>query len=277
MRHSFGRSFKTSSAKSITRVAVNTWKRAPVWGAFFVFCVLSLSALAFSVAAVSGELFIVSKVIDGDTLTLKNGDHVRFIGINTPELGHGNFKDQPLANQARKFVQRKLGGKAIQLGDEQKKRDKYGRRLAHIFSAGGENIQIALLQHGLAFAVAVSDDLSYLEAYLAAEKTAKDAARGIWGDNFYAPLSARKVVDYHKRGYQRVFGMVKRISRSKKYQTLHLSGDFRILISHDNWSRYFKSGTSDYVGKQVQVRGWVFKSYGVTGVKVYHPSMLALI
>lgn len=255
---------------------MNSRKRAPVRGAFFVFCVLCLSAPSVFAGGVSGEQFRVSKVIDGDTLTLKNGDHVRFIGINTPELGHGKFKDEPLANQAQQFVKRNIEDDEVQLRDEQKKRDKYGRRLAHVFSASGENIQIALLQRGLAFVVAVSDDLSYLQSYLAAEKKAKEAARGVWGDDYYAPISAKVAVDYRQRGYKRVFGVVERVSRSKKYQTLHLQGDFRVLISHDNWAKYFTGSAQTYVGKGVQVRGWVFKSYGVTGVKVYHPSMLVL-
>ena len=261
---------------SFTSNTVDSWKRAPVRGAFFVFWLLCLSSLSLLADTASTGQFKVSKVIDGDTLILKNGDHVRFIGINTPELGHGKFKDEPLANQARQFVKRKIEGREVRLQGEQEKRDKYGRRLAHIFSAGGENIQIELLQRGLAFAVAVSEDLSYLDAYLAAEEIAKQAAKGLWGDDFYAPISAKKAVDYRQRGYQRVFGPVERVSRSKKYQTLHLQGDFRILISHDNWAKYFNGKLQSYVGKQVQVRGWVFKSYGITGMKVYHPSMLTV-
>lgn len=234
--------------------------------------------LSASIAdTVTGDLFRVKNVIDGDTLVLQNGDHVRFIGINTPELGHGKFKDQPLASQARLFVKGKIEGHDIQLLDEQPKRDKYDRRLAHVISSGGEDIQLALLQNGLAFAVAVSDDLAYLDKYLAAEQRAKAVQKGVWGNDFYAPVSAKAVVDYRQRGYKRVFGVVERVSRSKKYQTLHLQGDFRILINHDNWAQYFPGNTQAYAGKRIQARGWVFKSYGTTGMKVYHPSMLTLV
>ncbi len=252
---------------------VNTHKKAPVRGAFFVLLILWSGWLA----AASSDLLRVSKVIDGDTLILDNGDHVRFIGINTPELGHGKFKDEPLANQARQFVQRQLEGREIYLQDEPAQRDKYGRRLAHIVTAAGENIQIGLLERGLAFVVAVSEDLAYLDRYLAAEKKAQRAKKGVWGDDFYAAVNAKTAVDYRKRGYRQVYGTVKRVSRSKKYQTLHLQGDFRVLISHQNWAKYFSGNVQQYVGHSLLVRGWVFKSHGVTGMKVYHPSMLVTL
>jgi len=248
-------------------------EKAPRSGAFFAF-LLWVMVYLLAGTANAAQLQRVSKVIDGDTVILENGDHIRFIGVNTPELGHGKFKDEPLANQARLYVKRKIEGRNIELRGEPPRRDKYGRRLAHIYSQQGESIQIGLLKQGLAFVVAVSEDLSYLTDYLAAEQQAKDANKGIWGEPFYAPLSAKKAVDYKKRGYRQISGVVKRVTRSKNYQTFHLEGDFRVLVSHVNWSRYFKGKPQDYVGKPVLVSGWVFKSHGVTGMKVYHSSMM---
>ena len=254
---------------------VNTLRKAPVRGAFFVLLMLvTLLALSALLNAADAASYRVKKVIDGDTIKLQIGDSVRFVGINTPELGHGKFKDEPLANQARRFVQRKIEGREVELRDEQPRRDKYGRRLAHIYTSAGQNMQIELLQRGLAFVVAVSDDLSYLDDYLAAEQQAQQAKKGVWGEPFYAPVNARSAVDGRKRGYQRVFGTVQRVSRSKKYQTLHLQGDFRVLISHENWQKNFRVQSKSYIGKSIETRGWIFKSHGVTGMKVTHPSML---
>lgn len=254
---------------------VNTLKKAPVRGAFFVLLLLtSMVTLSTLLNASDTQTYRVKKVIDGDTLKLENGDSVRFVGINTPELGHGKFKDEPLANQARRFVQRKIEGREVELRDEKPRRDKYGRRLAHIYTDSGQNVQIELLQRGLAFVVAVGDDLAYLDGYLAAEQQARQAGKGVWGEAFYAPISARSAVDDRKRGYHRVFGKVQGVSRSKKYETLHLQGDFRVLISHENWQKNFSGLPQAYTGKIVETRGWIFKSHGVTGMKVSHPSML---
>ena len=36
---------------------------------------------------------IVSKVIDGDTIKLQNGERVRLLGINTPEMGQPYYEE----------------------------------------------------------------------------------------------------------------------------------------------------------------------------------------
>jgi len=251
---------------------IDCLKRAPLRGALFVWLLL-LAACANG--ADDAGLVAVERVIDGDTITLKNGDTVRFLGVNTPELGHGKFRDEPLANQAREFVMRKIQGRDVRLLAERDKKDKYGRRIAQVETASGENLQLGLLARGLAFVVAVGEgEFDYVDAYIKAESTARNARKGVWGNDFYAPVSAKSAVDKRHRGYTRVRGTVKRISRSKKNQTLHLQGDFRILIGHDNWKQYFKGDAQRYIGESVEVRGWVFKSHGVTGMKIYYPAML---
>lgn len=212
-------------------------------------------------------------MLDGDTLILQNDEKVRFVGINTPELGHGKFRDEPLANQASAFVKRQIEGKLVQLERGQEKKDRYGRWLAHVYTKEGANIQTQILERGLGFAVAVGDNLSYLDQYLIAEGKAREAKKGVWGDAFFAPISAKKAARGKKRGYRQVIGTIKRVSRSKNNQTLHMEGDFRVLIRRESWKKYFKGKPKRYVGKKVIARGWLFKSHDVTGMKVYHPSM----
>ncbi len=251
---------------------IESLKRAPVRGALFV-------CLLFLVSCANGEgetgLVHVKYVIDGDTVELQNGDKVRFLGVNTPELGHGKFRDEPLANQARQFVKRKIQGRDVRLVGERPQKDKYGRRLAQLETPAGENLQTGLLERGLAFVVAVGDgDFDYVDNYILAETSARDANKGVWGDEFYAPISAKTAVDGRHRGYKRVRGTVKRVSRSRNNQTFHLQGDFRILVAHENWKAFFRGNPQTYVGQVVEARGWIFKSHGVTGIKIYHPAML---
>ena len=43
----------------------------------------------------------VDYIIDGDTFVTEDGDYIRLLGINTPEVGrHGNA-GEPFSNQAR--------------------------------------------------------------------------------------------------------------------------------------------------------------------------------
>ncbi len=247
------------------------FRKAPIGGAFFI-------ALAMLVSCANSTpdeaLFHVNTVIDGDTLNLRNGEKVRFVGVNTPELGHGRFPDEPLANQAKQFIKRKLQGRKVRLVRAKEATDRHGRWLAHVFTEEGENVQIQLLERGLAFAVAVGKNLTLLDQYLAAEGRAKAAEKGVWASDFYAPMTAEAVIAEKGRGYRRIIARVKKVSRSKNNQILHLDGGFRVLIRRENWKQYFKGKAERYVGKNILVRGWIFKSHGVTGMKVYHPSML---
>jgi endonuclease YncB( thermonuclease family) len=247
-------------------------KRAPVIGALFI-CLLLLVASTYVTDA--EPLVRVKQVIDGDTIILQNNDKVRFLGVNTPELGHGKFRDEPLANTARQFVTRKIEGREVLLENERSQKDKYGRRLAQVHTLEGEDIQVGLLERGLGFVVAVGEGgFDYVERYISAETIARDANKGVWGNEHYAPISAKVAVDTRQRGYKRVRGTVKRVSRSRNNQTLHLEGDFRILIAHENWRQYFKGDAQRFVGQSVAARGWIFKSHGVTGMKIYYPAML---
>ena len=249
---------------------IQVCQKAPIRGAFFM-CFLLIAACANNS---DGTLYKVKRVIDGDTLILQNKETIRFVGINTPELGHGKFKDEPFANQAREFVKRKIEGKMIRLELAEQQKDRYGRTLAHVYTKDGDNVQVEVLARGLAFAIAVGDNLDFLEPYLDAEQSARNAGKGIWGDRFYAPISAQKAVKGNVRGYQIVVGKVKRVSQSRKNQTLHLEGDFRVLIRRESWKKYFKGRPEHYKGQVIQARGWIFSTHDVTGMKVYHPSML---
>ena len=251
---------------------VNSFKRAPVRGALFI-CLLFLSACADG--AIEGEAVRVRQVIDGDTIVLQNRDKVRFLGINTPELGHGERADEPLANQARLFVSRRIEGRDVQLRYERSRKDRYGRRLAEVWTPAGESLPVKLLEQGLGFAIAIGEEnFGYLDSYLQAESLARTAGKGVWSEDYFAPVTAKSAVDMRRRGYQRVRGTVKRVSRSRNNQTLHLEGDFRILISHAAWDKNFTGKPQQYQGQFVEARGWIFKSHGVTGMKVYHPAML---
>jgi len=41
------------------------------------------------------ETHLVKRVVDGDTLLLDNNRFVRYIGINAPEVQHGNENEEP--------------------------------------------------------------------------------------------------------------------------------------------------------------------------------------
>lgn len=86
----------------------------------------------------------VVRVIDGDTFITKQGQKVRLLGINAPEIG------QPKADDATEFLKKKILNKEVQLViQEDYIFDIYNRVLAVVF-VNGENINKILLEGGLA-------------------------------------------------------------------------------------------------------------------------------
>ncbi|MBU2052345.1 thermonuclease family protein [Patescibacteria group bacterium] len=67
---------------------------------------------------------VVDSVIDGDTLTLVNGQSVRLIGINAPERGKENF------DQAKDKLNKLATGEKVYLEYDRTQDDQFGRIMA---------------------------------------------------------------------------------------------------------------------------------------------------
>jgi len=70
---------------------------------------------------------LVTRVIDGDTVELSNGERVRFIGIDAPEIG------EPGADEATNFVRGKIEGKKIWLEADGNDRDRFDRLRRYVW------------------------------------------------------------------------------------------------------------------------------------------------
>lgn len=90
------------------------------------------------------ESAVCTKVVDGDTIYLDNGEKVRFVGVNTPERGVEGYI------ASKNFVQKLCLNKEVGLDiDDSKHHDKYGRTLAVVI-VDGKNVNEMLLKEGLA-------------------------------------------------------------------------------------------------------------------------------
>ncbi|MFA6356488.1 MAG: thermonuclease family protein, partial [Candidatus Omnitrophota bacterium] len=92
----------------------------------------------------AGEFF-VSKVIDGDTVVLENGEHVRYIGIDTPEKG------RPYYSEAKRQNEKLVKGRKVRLEFDAGKADRYGRVLAYVYD-GNTFVNEELVRNGYALA-----------------------------------------------------------------------------------------------------------------------------
>ena len=125
----------------------------------------------------------VVHVYDGDTVKLTDGRRVRFIGIDTPELGHKEKSDQPFARRARAALQDRLNSnnRILRLQYDKEHQDHYGRLLAHAFLETGENIAVPLLQQGLATTLVVPPNTWGAGCYQRQENEARCVSDGVYG------------------------------------------------------------------------------------------------
>ena len=252
----------------------------PQKGALFAFWLLSLfwqplqaqQCLPFQ----ADEWVSVAYVYDGDTVKLKDGRKLRFIGINSPEIGYDGAPSEPLAVEARQVLRDLLAGnKRLALRYETVRKDRYGRLLAHVFLADQRNLQRLLLRQGLAASVAVGRNLGNVDCYLAAERQAGN--RGIWSLPRFQGLATTSLSTKTK-GFQVVQGKVIRVGESRKSYWLNFAGKVAARIDKRDLAAF--KGRLDLPalqGKTIKLRGWFYPYKGQMQVRIYHPGVIQLL
>lgn len=123
--------------------------------------------------------FKVARVIDGDTIEIEGGQKVRYIGMNTPETVDPRKPVQCFGLEASKKNKELVVGKMVRLEKDITDRDQYNRLLRYVW-AGETFVNLELVKQGFANSVTFPPDIKYQKEFLAAEKEAKEASRGLW-------------------------------------------------------------------------------------------------
>jgi endonuclease YncB( thermonuclease family) len=153
-------------------------------------CAAAAAALA-ATADAQARSYLVRSVIDGDTIVLANGWHVRLVQIDAPELA----QNECYARQARTQLLRLLPpGRAhvrLQFDPRLDRVDRYGRKLAYVLEHG-RNVNRTLVARGAASVWFYEGDRGRYAAKLERDaRTARARKRGLWGacaDTRYDPL-----------------------------------------------------------------------------------------
>jgi endonuclease YncB( thermonuclease family) len=125
------------------------------------------------------RLPVVARVLDGDTLALRNGTRVRLVQIDAPEAGGECYAGKSAA-QLRRLVP---AGARVRLERDPRldNRDRYGRLLRYVFR-GRENVNLALVRRGAASVWFYEDDRGrYAARLVRAADAARARGRGAWG------------------------------------------------------------------------------------------------
>lgn len=260
-------------------------KKASLAGAFFVsaiwYCAAQAQELCPAPRAVTYAQ--VERVVDGDSLRLKDGRSVRLIGLNAPETGKKGQPDEPFAEAARKrllaLVSQSDGRVGLLMGQQPK--DRYGRTLAHVFGANGSNFEAQLLADGLGFQVALAPNVELLACQQAAEQRARMGRLGLWRQS---PVLAPQQIS--RSGFALLSAKVTRVQRNRGGLWLDLEGGAVVRIAPESLHNFDQTALNRLQGQQVEVRGWVLDRARRGGLKtgqarwmvsLTHPGMLKTV
>jgi len=143
--------------------------------------ITALLAMGLSVTSgyAASTAVTITKVYDGDTITLSTGEKVRLLQIDTPELS----PTECYGKEARSALVKLLntpGQLSLKTDPKLDKVDRYGRLLRYVF-IGKTNINLKLVEIGAAAPYFYKGDKGqYSTQILKAAQTAKSKSIGLW-------------------------------------------------------------------------------------------------
>jgi micrococcal nuclease len=206
----------------------------------------------------------VTDIIDGDTLTLDDGRHVRLVGILAPNppLGRDKGAPWPLADEAKAALSGLALHRLVTVKTGGTETDRWGRTLAQLYRDDGLWLQGEMLKRGLARVASYADNRALVPDMLALEAEARAARRGLWHENFYAVLEADEA-GRHIESFQLVEGAIADAVKIKGQVFLNLGPDwhtaFTIHLPRTALPLFKEDGLDplDLKGQRVRVRGWI--------------------
>lgn len=136
---------------------------------------------------------VIASVTDGDSFRCRDGRRIRLLLLDAPEMDQA-----PFGEQARAALRARLRrNDTTWLAYDVQREDRYGRTLAHAWTAprGGTHVNLAQARDGWAVAVVFPPNVRHIEQVRAAVAEARRARRGLWADDRFTcePIA-------HKRG-----------------------------------------------------------------------------
>jgi micrococcal nuclease len=158
---------------------------------FRIVPIVALVALLLCSSALAVK---VTRVIDGDTIELENGDRVRYIGVDTPETVHPSKAVQFMGKEASEFNRKLVEGKDVRLEYDVKKTDKYGRTLAYVY-VGDLFVNAELVKRGYAQIMTIPPNVMYQDLFLELQRGARKVKLGLWNEEAAAEWNLRAQVN----------------------------------------------------------------------------------
>lgn len=138
------------------------------------------AALAAVVVPGNGQdTFLVTRVIDGDTIELENGEVVRYLLIDTPETVHPEKSVECFGPAATERNRQLVEGRSVRLEQDVTDRDAHGRLLRYVY-IDETMVQGELVREGYGYVYSRQPDVKYLKSIAQLEREAREAGAGLW-------------------------------------------------------------------------------------------------
>lgn len=159
---------------------------------------LGISARAEFIPIIPSKKPVLTYVVDGDTIAVqieRDIEKVRLIGIDTPESRRNDrAKLQAerskrdlktivqMGKQAKEALKVLLPkGTELRLEYDARKRDKYGRLLAYVYTKDNTMINDEMLRQGYAQLLTIPPNVRYVDRFRKTLSKAQKEQRGLWG------------------------------------------------------------------------------------------------
>ncbi len=228
------------------------------------------------------DTLFCKSIIDGDTIRLENGEKVRLIGIDAPELS------QPGGDESRQYLTQLILNKGVILKKGHEDRDKYNRLLKFVY-IDDVCVNEEMIRQGYAEARYLPDPIR--EYYIQLEIEAETAKAGLWSRNIFQPRSNLRwgkgipVIDWsdaenYYNQYVIVEGTIVNTYNSGIVCFLNFHTDYQYFTAVIFASDFF--GFPDfpyiyYLGKKVQIIGIIKEYNGSPEIIVKTPGQIRIL
>jgi micrococcal nuclease len=219
----------------------------------------------------------IKHIIDGDTIITDNDEHIRLIGIDTPEMNFRTSKADNGALLAKNHLMNLLNStRRVGMVYGEEKYDHYGRTLAHLFLEDGTNIQASMLSHGLATSLIYPPNLRYVHCYYEASQQSIQSKQGLWALTEYQPMDVEDLT-VNNIGYRIILASILNIKESKRSHILQLTQQFSAIIQHSQLEYFKTMDINTLLGSRIQIQGEIYYRGGQYWISLRHPLDLKIL
>lgn len=137
------------------------------------------SSFKFPIPAPNDNIVKVTRVIDGDTIKIKGGETVRYIGIDAPETVDPRKSVECFGKEAYLKNKELVEGKMVRLERDISNRDTYQRLLRYVW-IGETLVNAELIKQGFTYAYSFPPNIKYQNIFIKFQQEALQKSRGLW-------------------------------------------------------------------------------------------------